>query len=335
MQGFLYFLLMQMKGFGINPFKGITDFIKVTLPYGIPADISNTLGSIFDSEYDLVASGGGLQDIFQTYVDPASSLYSSIWTYVKTAHASIAIIGCSLTILFWFLSIVDKLTKDRLTGYELIRSGIEIVVAFMFIVEGFNIFTGLQAISTDIYNNLSSTNIQWDSGSRDYTLFFGANKTYGAANTNDWASLNAWDIAQESSSGCRVHGWSGMVAMFIPLIKVCIMSLGAQVGCIIGVAVMVSRVIQMGVYMILSPIAIADLFNGGIMNSPGFRFLKKFFAICLQGAVIYVIMMVTMSLQKSFLSSLNGNAFMLLVPSLVMISLILKAQQITNDIVGV
>ncbi len=329
MQSFLYFLLNYMQPFGL--IKTIKDFIEVKLPFEFPSYFSKSLGSLFDTEYDIVASGGGLQDMFTTYVNPNSSIYSEVWPAVQTLYNALAIIGCSFTILFWVLSIADKLTKDRLTGHELIRSGIEIIIAFMFIVEGFNLFTGIMNFSQNIYDTVAKENPAWSKYKREYAAFF-TEESYGGKKVSEWTDDLTWDTGTLSTD-CKVHGWGGMFSMFVPVVKVCLMALVAQIGCMIGVAVMVSRVIQMGVYVVFAPLAIADLFNG-VMNSPGFRYLKKFFAVCLQGATICVIMYITMALQKSFLD-IKNSTFMLLIPSLIMVTLILKSQQLTNDIVGV
>lgn len=337
MQAFLLFMLTQMTQFFSNPFTAISNLVK----YELPSGISNQLGSLFDAEYDLVSAGGGFQEVFETFIDPNGSIYADLWGKVEVIYNAIAIIGSALLIFYFFVGIADKLTKDRLTGYELLRSGIELMFAFMIVVEGYNLFNGMMGFAQDIYSQVSRTaaTSTWDTMEREYKLFFKSDN-YGGKNVSEWKDTDVWDVGKDAASAkdSKVHGWGGLAGMFAPVIEVCLMALTAQIGCLIGVAAMVARVIQISVYIIFAPIATADMFNGGIMNSSGFRFLKKFLAICLQGVVMYVIVYATGALQRSFLASstqLAANPFFVLVPGLIMIALILKSQQFANDIVGV
>jgi hypothetical protein len=334
MQTFLFYLVSMMSQFGLTSLvNGIVDKVS----YGIPGSISNAIGAIFDTEYDLVQAGGGLQDMMGSFINSNSDLYSGLWGNVENAYNAISIIGGSLLILYFFMGIADKLTKDRLTGYELLRSGIELMIALMVVIEGFNLFQGISTLTQEIYESLSGITIsEWDTPDRNYQAFFKSNN-YGGQNVSDWTDDMQWDSETKDDKNCKVHGWGGMTALFIPVIEVLLMALVTEVGCLIGVAAMVSRVIQMAVYMIFAPIATADMFHGGALNSQGFRYLKKFFAICLQGAVIYGIIFATSALQASFLKSTNlvSNPLFILIPGLIMVIMILKSQQFANDIIGV
>lgn len=339
MQSFLLFMLTYMAQFWSNPFTAISNLVKFDLPSGF----SRSLGNLFDAEYDLVNAGGGLQDVYETFVDPSGAVYTTLWTKVQPVYTALASIGMALLLFYYVLGIADKLTKDRLTGYELLRSGIELIVAMMFVVEGFNMFQGLMDFSQGIYSEVSKTvsTTEWKTGDRQYELFF-KSSNYGGKDVKDWTDDLSWDVGKDGSTtsknSSKVHGWDGLAGMLIPVIEVCLMALVSQIGCLIGVAQLVSRVIQMAVYVIMAPLATADMFNGGIMNSAGFRYLKKFLAICLQGVIIYVIIYATRVLQTSLLSAnttLTSNPFFVLVPGLIMVTLVLKSQQFANDIMGV
>lgn len=331
MQNFLFFLFYATP---LGIISSVQNFFDLTLPVTIPSNFSIPLGKLFDRSYDLVIQGGGLQNIFVQYINPNSQLYAGLINNVENLYNTVAAIGFALSMFFWFLALADKLTKDRLTGYELVRSFVELMIAFAFITEGFTLFTGISEFATGIYTEMSGTVTELTPLSRNYSLFF-KDDEYGSAPVNSWTNDMPWDDGTViDTTNVKVHGWSGFVSLLAPVIEVCFMAVLVQGGCALGVAVMVSRMIQMGVYMIFSSIAIADLFHGGVMSSPGFRFLKKFFAICLQGVIIWAIMYLTTSLQNSFLAA-SQNAIMLVVPSLIMVALILKSQQFANDIAGV
>ena len=111
MQTFLFYLVSMMSQFGLTSLvNGIVDKVS----YGIPGSISNAIGAIFDTEYDLVQAGGGLQDMMGSFINSNSDLYSGLWGNVENAYNAISIIGGSLLILYFFMGIADKLTKDRL-----------------------------------------------------------------------------------------------------------------------------------------------------------------------------------------------------------------------------
>ena len=103
---------------------------------------------------------------------------------------------------------------------------------------------------------------------------------------------------------------------------------------------MFGRIIEAGIRFAFMPIGVSDAFTHGI-SSPGVRYIKKFFAVCLQGAVIYAIIIVGASMMGQ-VSSGGSFGFLShfgiitqLVIAFSMIGAMLKSQSIINDVAGV
>lgn len=90
--------------------------------------------------------------------------------------------------------------------------------------------------------------------------------------------------------------------------------------------------IEIAIRYLFTPLAIADLYSEK-WRSNGWMWLKKLFAVSMQGAVIFLIIYVTDifkdSLGASF-SVITNTAI-----NLTMIGMFAKSRQIANDIIGV
>ena len=93
--------------------------------------------------------------------------------------------------------------------------------------------------------------------------------------------------------------------------------------------------------------AVADVYGQGT-NSTGFRYLKKFMALCLQGGAILILLSLTNAIfvtafsevsdlsEFSEVFSIIGFAITTILPiECAMTGLVLRSQQIINDVLGV
>lgn len=256
-------------------------------------------------------------DIIKDYVDLNNSFYSDIWTMAENGFNAFAAFGTGLLILFWFLGIVDKLTKDRLDGNALIRSGLEIIVGMGLMVNGYDILKAFTDIGNWFFLQTKNLGVN-PNGTSD--IVYPYQSFFGYDNPRDMAGLGFGDAFG------RLFKYLG------PVIVMLFIWIAVNAGYIFAVTVVMARAIQVMVYIVISPIPLADAFHNGIMNSSAIRFLKRFFALCLQGA------MITLVLQTSskFLEVATNRGLMITIATLfVSVSLVVKSQQITNDILDV
>ncbi len=273
-------------------------------------------------EFITYMTGGSVYEQLSQYLDVQnSSIYGNTWSYVTNAYNAMAIVGMGLVILFWYLQIVDMSTKNTLTGHELIRAGISLIVAFCLASEGIKVFEGLLAISTDLINTGIST--------------------FGSSSTN----VDMVDTVFFEITGVRideimnVSEWGAALGYLILLMGVCIkIIIPAFISLLIStfcIASLIARALQLMIYTVFAPVAMSDLFTGGFMNSSGMKFLKKYLAIGLQGGVIVIGITVSRTLLVNMAGSLFGATLGSLIVNFVILTIVMKAQSMANDFVGV
>lgn len=96
-----------------------------------------------------------------------------------------------------------------------------------------------------------------------------------------------------------------------------------------------SRIIELFVRIALAPIGAVDIYNGGV-RSPGFRYLRKIFAVGIQGLLILLILWFWAALNESVG---QGNSFLTpgkqVILSIAVIGMVTRSQQWANDVAGV
>lgn len=102
--------------------------------------------------------------------------------------------------------------------------------------------------------------------------------------------------------------------------------------------IVVGRMVEIGIRTSFAPLGMADAFSHGL-NSPGMRYLKKYAAVCLQGAVLAVILLAGTYIENFVTESAAGiPGFSVIAQPVIMFSmlgLMIKSQTIINDIAGV
>ena len=261
-------------------------------------------------------------DYVKNFVTMDSSCYSGIRAYSENAYNLFAAFGFALMLLFWVIALADKLTKDRLNGYELLRSGIELMFGCLLMMEGYKILEAIIDMGDEFASSISGLGVLVNTNndgskagtySTAYKVFLGVDNAW-TSDTHTWQNLN--------TSVTFINALGGFIESFI-------MTIFGWVTCGLAISICFGRVIQIAAYMALAPLSMADAFNGGIANSSAIRFLKKFLALCLQVVVILIILILTKHL---FIG--ETNIVFLIATQLISVSLIMKSQQITSDIVG-
>lgn len=273
-------------------------------------------------EFITYMTGSGVYDQLNQYLDVQnSSIYGNTWSYVTNAYNAMAIVGMGLVILFWFLQIVDMSTKNTLTGHEFIRAGISLIVSFALVSEGIKLFEGLLAVSTDLINTGMSA--------------FGGSGT--SADMVDSVFLEITGVS--INEVMNVSEWGEALGYLLLLTGVCIkIIIPAFISLLIStfcIASLIARALQLMIYTVFAPVAMSDLFTGGFMNSSGMKFLKKYLAIGLQGGVIVIGITISRTLLINMAGSAFGSTLGSLIVNFVTLTIVMKAQSMANDFVGV
>lgn len=223
----------------------------------------------------------------------------------------VAPVGIGFGVIWVLLDLIEKAQMDQMTPEVLIRMGIKLIAMV-------TIINNVDLIAENCINAGNALMEQ-------------------VSSTNALAGPNSYlnQCYQTLRSAGVIKQISMMVEMIVPALTVII--------CFIVMLVqMYGRILECGIRLAFMPLGVADAFTHGI-NSPGIRYIKKFFAVCLQGAVLIAIMIAGIAIQTAdsidgggalAIWLLGGNVLDLVI-TITMVGAMLKSQQLVNDVVGV
>lgn len=230
---------------------------------------------------------------------------ASYWNAFNGFYDAFASVGIGLAVIWVMLDILEKLQIEQLSPEILLRIFIKLFMAIMIVANIQPITEGIINVANGMMSSVSDTT----------------------------------HIAQEAVLGdiydsLKSMGWIKALCLLLQLL---IPAIGTMICMLIMLVQMVGRLIEIGIRILFMPIGVSDAFTHGT-NSPGFRYIKKFFAVCLQGAVLLAVLNIGVYFMgnKMINDATQGFGFISdLVIMVSMIGLMIKSQQIVNDIVGV
>ena len=208
-----------------------------------------------------------------------------------------------LLFIYFMLSMIDKCSSDTFSWEQLWKLFAALLASKILIEHGFEILEYLFSVGLSIVNSFS------DLRSPGSEFALGEEEIQEILNTLN-ENMN-WVVKFLRN----ILIW---IALLIPALVAFIMKSSIFVICF-------SRIAEIYVRVVLTPIALSDFFHGG-MQSAGWRYLKSFLAISLQGAMILVIALVYEQLMAVMLGNYaQDRAFW----KFYSISLILQASAIS------
>lgn len=197
-------------------------------------------------------------------LNPSSKL-SSAWGTVGTIYNNVMVpIALGLMIIWFLVKIAEKATADHLTYQQFFMVFVKLIAAKFLIDNGFKIFADMWSLGISVIDQVS-----------------GAFRAPGAASVS---YKELWKTFTGVTWGTKLgFGESlGYVFQFmLPWLAAKIME-----ACVYFVCY--SRIIEMLLRICAAPIALSDFFSEGL-HGAGWRYLKNFLAICLQGMLILCI----------------------------------------------
>ena len=392
------FLLIQLFIFKANTYigilsdivKGINDFIHTVtrigfLPHALFAGLADVFGGAAIGLVNIMKlllrlmTGEiflGLYSDLIKVTDPENAFFG-VWSVADTINSAILTFGLGLLIVFWFVDLIDKSTKEQLSAREFVRSFLMFIIT-AYVMENNMVIMGFCVdTAAELFDTVSVSLLQKDGGIKDIVdkitveivgqMLPKGEDMYKAALGEITLPSMQFDImsAEFKNWGTLLGDYASQALIWmgfdLKMILLIIVLIGAALmSCFIYLYMtsqFIARGIQLTIYAAFTPIAIADIYQNGYMNSSGMRFVKKFFAIALQGLILYAIILFG---QLFLVFSLGENAstaaaiskglgdyalgglditFKFLVfciaTNLALFSLAGRSQQMANDIVGV
>lgn len=275
------------------------------------------MGEIVKEMFDYMFSGGlfkSLVNILTANPSDGESIYNSAWDLVlKTYDTYILPVGIGLMLIWFLVAFVQKASSEQMNFDQLFLLFAKLIAAYYLMNHGLELFAEL-----------------WGLGNSLMTSFMG-DSTIANGGVTDANIALAWkDLTGETYP--KTPGFWRSLGCFAQLMfpwLVC--------AALSGVASFIaySRMIEMLLRMMVAPIALSDFMSEGLHGS-GWRYVKTFLAICLQGLLILCIAMIYSKIVGKILT---GGTFMeitvgYLVISFAAVSLMFKSLSLCKELVG-
>lgn len=259
-------------------------------------------------------------DIFSSIYETLSiNLFSAEGTYanalsaVRVLHNTIKPVALMLMFIYFMVAVVDKLSSDTFTWEQLWRQLAMLLASFYLIQHGFELLEVLFNVGMAMAAKISE-----------------------AASTDIEAATFDASLLVESFMDAWGDGWPEFIMKIIMVIFLLIPWLLSWVMRICVSVICYSRVIEIYARATFAPIAISDFFHSGLQGG-GWRFLKNFLAVCLQGGMILVIAIIYSKIFAA-LSFTDANLFTFIGKYLAFfasaIMLMFKSLSLTKEVLG-
>lgn len=335
------------------------------------------------------------KEIIEKCSDMSNGVWVDIWKNVENVYDKIMLVAAGIFLVYWLMSVIEKSTKDQLHGNELMRTGIELIVGFVLMIYGFNMLKGIcqtvipWGINVVREGMNETTETEDENGNKKKTFSInqvqalalcGINSSTvneGVATGNQgkegYSFMDEFgpvdsigitvDCAQKGDKHANPFQFLGQSVKFIgnAILGVVIELIIALVSIILSIilgALCLSRSIQLVIYTMFAPLAFADTFHQGFINSKCWRFCMKFIGTGLQAGIVYAAAMLGPYVgtaigqgfnlngstsnaaralaQTSMASGLNAiiTAIFIIIGQLTGLAIATKASQISSDLMG-
>lgn len=225
-------------------------------------------------------------------------------------------LGMTMVLIYFLMEIIDHLQFNPTTFEFLLKSFIKLFVGLYVVGNCIQIFIDFNSATITLINNVA-TKIMWKADDK---------VSSGTVNINDMIKL-----IEKSNTATRIGylAWL-MIAMII------LLGINLLVNFI-----MYSRLLKQYLMATFAPIALSDIISGGF-NSRGFKYIKQYLALCLQGLII----LITVYASSTVIKYISGGGDLkaeftisffasYLISQLVVAASIMKSEQIAKEIIGV
>ena len=210
----------------------------------------------------------------------ASRFEDAVDIVVAISEHVIVPIATMMICVYFIINIMEKMSNENFTWEQLGRLLAMLLVGVFMIENSFEILTKLYDIGIELV---------------DLTVKKLGTGSESNADVN--VALDAYKQMKEGKSGIMKALWDilMMFVLLFPWLVSWIMRLVVKVICY-------SRMIEVLLRAAFSPLALSDFFQNGIQGA-GWRWLKNFFAVCLQGVVIMSISLLYSALLGGIIES--------------------------------
>lgn len=246
-------------------------------------------------------------------LNPSTGEYVDVWNAVNAIYSNIMVpIALGLMIIWFLVAFMEKSASEQVTFEQLFMLFVKLIAAKFLIDHGLEIFAKLWGVGISLIDTVGDAFKAGEGITFDYKDL--------------WKDLTG--VAWEDKLKLLVS-----LGVFCQLLIPWLIS-KVMIACIYFICY--SRLIEMLVRILAAPIAISDFMTEGL-HGAGWRYLKNFLAICLQGMIIVAISNIYPLIMGAVLTGSGGFWTVLLkyvAFSFAAIALMFKSLTLAKELVG-
>lgn len=248
------------------------------------------MGEVAKSMFDQVFGGGLFDSVLKNLTMNPQTSFGDVWTFIGNVYHNFMVpIALGLMIIWFLVAFIQKAASENVTFESLFLSFTKLVVAKFLIENGLTILTDLWSFGIASVNQLSGLGSSISNAGGESMLS-------EAVLTSIWKELTGCDSLDKNPGFIKALG--AIVQLLVPWIVAWAMQIIVQFICY-------SRLIEMIIRMMAAPVALSDFMTEGL-HGAGWKYLKTFFAIVFQGALLYLIAVVFSKLMGSVFTGTQG-----------------------------
>lgn len=279
------------------------------------------MGDVVRSMFNEIFGGGLFEGVKNSLIINPESKYSDVWSFIDIVYNNFMVpIALGVMIIWFLVAFIQKSATENVTFESLFLAFTKLIVAKFLIENGLDIFAMLWSFGISSINALSNLGLN-ETGSGAYII-------NEATRTAIWKELTGKNNLNTDPGFWQSIG--ALFQLFVPWIVTWALKIIVSFICY-------SRLIEMFLRMMAAPIALSDFMTEGLHGS-GWKYLKSFFAIALQGVLIYLIAVIFSKLMGSIFT--NQTGFMEVVTSYLIFgfsacALMFKSLSLSKELMGV
>lgn len=227
--------------------------------------------------------------------------------FFKTAYDAFVPIAIQIAIIYLLLGFIEEATSGKLTTEVMVKGFIKLAFTVILIQNSFEILKYIANFGDALCEAIIGENRELNISFRHQVL----------------THVNPWEFAGRMST------------LIAPFIKLTLLLICSKL-------VIFGRSIELGVYLSLAPLAFPSVVSDGL-DGDAFKYVKKFAAICIQGVIIALTVIVgTMLNQQSVFPEidLNAGAFTSnfsggIILYLCLLFMLFQSRRIANEVMGI
>lgn len=236
------------------------------------------LDAIFEEMYEQICGSGlyhDAKDILSQNLFSSTGKYVDVLDLVRLVYDAVMSVALMLVFIYFLLALVEKLSSETFTWEHLVKQLALLLVSKFVLENGMVIIEYCFDIGLALFNEITAV-LDGQEAFQNSSLF--------QTNTSYDQFKDLMGVGDGSVSGFIKQLFLPFI-MFIVLIFPWLLSF---IGELLMKLIMYSRIIDIYLRSMAAPIAFADFYHGGL-QSAGFRYLKNFLAVGIQGALIMLI----------------------------------------------